>query len=186
MGYSARPSGGSVRAVSDQHPNAALIERFYGSLSAKDGVAMGDCYAAQATFEDPAFGLLDGDDAGAMWRMLTSRAADLTLDVSEITADDEAGSARWIARYTFTQTGRPVLNDIRASFRFSDGLIAEHRDRFDWWRWARQALGPPGLLLGWNPLFHNAVRNKARRSLAEFRGSEPTGSRQDGSAYASG
>jgi ketosteroid isomerase-like protein len=155
--------------VSVQHPNADLIERFYSALSSRDGAAMAAYYAPQATFEDPAFGKLDAADAGAMWRMLTSRAEDLTVDVSDINADYRTGSARWIAHYTFTQTGRPVVNDIRASFRFDDGLIAEHRDRFDWWRWARQALGPAGLLLGWNPLFHNAARNKARGTLAEFR-----------------
>lgn len=158
-----------------QHPNANLIERFYSALSARDGAAMSACYATDATFEDPAFGQLDAAAAGAMWRMLTSRAGDLTVDVSEIEADDGTGSARWIAHYTFTQTGRPVINDIRASFRFADGLIAEHRDRFDWWRWARQALGPPGLLLGWNPLFHNVARKKARGALAEFREREAAG-----------
>jgi ketosteroid isomerase-like protein len=155
-----------------QHPNAELIERFYAGLGARDGAAMAACYTPEASFEDPAFGKLDADDTGAMWRMLTSRADDLTVEVSEITADDHAGSAHWIARYTFTQTGRPVVNDIRASFRFADGRIVEHHDHFDWWRWARQALGPAGLLLGWNPLFRNAVRNKARGALAEFRGRE--------------
>ena len=159
-----------------RHPNANLIERFYGALSARDGAAMARCYAPEATFADPAFGKLDAPDAGAMWQMLTSRAGDLTVDVSEISADEEAGSAHWIAHYTFTQTGRPVVNDIRASFRFADGLISEHRDRFDWWRWARQALGPPGLLFGWNPLFHNAVRNKALGTLAEFREREAASS----------
>jgi ketosteroid isomerase-like protein len=154
------------------HPNGDLIERFYNALGSRDGVAMAACYTPEASFEDPAFGKLDADDAGAMWRMLTSRAEDLTIDVSEITADDRAGSARWIARYTFTQTGRPVVNDIRASFRFAEGLIIEHHDHFDWWRWARQALGPPGLLLGWNPLFHAAARSKARGTLADFRGRE--------------
>jgi ketosteroid isomerase-like protein len=162
--------------LSDHHPNADLIERFYAALGAKDGVAMAACYAANATFEDPAFGQLDAKEAGAMWRMLTSRAGDLTVEVSEIQADGDTGSARWIAHYTFTQTGRKVVNDVRASFRFADGRIAEHRDRFDWWRWARQALGPPGVLLGWNPLFHNAVRNKARSTLAEFREREVSGS----------
>jgi ketosteroid isomerase-like protein len=162
--------------VSVQHPNANLIERFYSALSAMDGAAMARCYSPEATFEDPAFGKLDAHDAGAMWRMLTSRAGELTVEVSEINADDRAGSARWIAHYTFTQTGRPVVNDIRASFRFTDGLISEHRDRFDWWRWARQALAPPGLLLGWNPLFHNAVRNKALGTLTEFREREAASS----------
>jgi ketosteroid isomerase-like protein len=161
--------------VPEAHPNALLIERFYGALGAKDGAAMAACYGPDATFEDPAFGQLDAQQAGAMWRMLAARAADLTVDVSEVKADGDTGSARWIAHYTFTQTGRPVVNDIRASFRFADGLIAEHRDRFDWWRWARQALGAPGLLLGWNPLFHNAARSKARRTLAEFREREAAG-----------
>jgi ketosteroid isomerase-like protein len=158
--------------VAARHANADVIEGFYAALGSHDGGAMAACYASQATFEDPAFGKLDADEAGAMWRMLTSRAGDLTVDVSEIAADDRTGSARWIAHYTFTQTGRPVVNDIRASFRFADGLIVEHRDHFDWWRWARQALGPVGLLLGWNPLFHNAVRNRARGTLAEFRARE--------------
>ncbi len=33
------------------------------------------------------------------------------------------------------------MNDVRASFRFADGLIVGHRDEFDFHRWARQALG---------------------------------------------
>jgi hypothetical protein len=125
-----------------------LIDPFYAALGAREGGAMAACYAPEVVFEDPAFGKLDSDDAGAMWRMLASRASGLTADMSEVTADDRTGSARWIARYTFTQTGRSVVNDIRTSFRFADGLIVEHRDQFDCWRWARQALGLPGLVLG--------------------------------------
>jgi ketosteroid isomerase-like protein len=127
------------------HPNADVIDRFYTALGVRDGVAMAACYAPGVSFEDPAFGKLDSDDAAAMWRMLTSRARDLAIEVSEVSADDRTGSARWIARYTFTQTGRPVVNDVRASFRIVDGLIVEHRDQFDWWRRARQALGWPGV-----------------------------------------
>jgi hypothetical protein len=51
------------------HPNVSLIERFHSSLSARDGAVMAGCYAI---FEDPAFGRLDAEYAGAMWRMLTS------------------------------------------------------------------------------------------------------------------
>ena len=60
------------------------------------------------------------------------------------------------------------MNDVHASFQFADGLIAEHEDRFDFHRWARQALGLPGLLLGWTPLLRSAVRRRARASLDEF------------------
>lgn len=146
----------------------ALIERFYGAFAAHDGDAMAACYAPDARFSDPVFPDLRGAEPGAMWRMLTSGADDLEIELREHEADGERGSAHWIARYTFSQTGRPVVNDVRASFRFADGLMAEHVDEFDFHRWARQALGPPGLLLGWTPIVRNAVRRRARASLDEF------------------
>jgi uncharacterized protein len=148
--------------------NAGLIERFYAAFTERDGDAMAACYAPDARFSDPVFGDLSGPEPGAMWRMLTGRAQDLTVDLVEHSVEGERGSARWIAHYTFTQTGRPVTNDVRASFRFADGLIAEHRDEFDFHRWARQALGTSGLLLGWTPLLRSAVRRRARAGLDEF------------------
>ena len=69
----------------------------------------------------------------------------------------------------FSQTGRPVVNDVRATFRFAGGLIAEHRDEFSFHRWSRQALGAPGLLLGWTPLLKASVRRRAAASLASFK-----------------
>src|SRR5215218_5604914 len=109
---------------------------------------MAACYAPDARFSDPVFGELRGAEPGAMWRMLTAQARDLSVELVEHATDPAAGTgdARWIARYTFTQTGRPVTNDVRARFRFAGGLIAEHDDAFSFHAWARQALGAPGLL----------------------------------------
>ena len=148
--------------------NDDLIVRFYGAFAERDGAAMASCYAPDAQFSDPVFRDLRGAEPGAMWRMLTEQATDLRIELLEHDADGDRGSARWRARYTFTQTGRPVVNDVRASFRFRDGLIAEHVDAFNFHLWARQALGLPGLLLGWTPLVRSAVRRRARRSLDEF------------------
>jgi ketosteroid isomerase-like protein len=150
--------------------NRALIEGLYAALDRADGLAMAACYAADARFSDPAFGELRGKEIGRMWRMLTSRSTDLAVELAEHDADSESGTARWIASYTFTATGRPVVNDVRARFRFADGLIAEHDDRFSFFRWSRQALGAPGLLLGWTPLLPALVRRRARRELARFEG----------------
>jgi uncharacterized protein len=148
--------------------NSELIRRFYAAFAARDGSAMAELYAPDARFSDPVFPDLRGEEPGAMWRMLTGRAADLEVELVEHEADGDQGAARWIARYTFTQTGRPVENDVRASFRFAGGLIAEHRDEFDFHRWSRQALGAPGLLLGWTPLLRASVRRRARAGLDEF------------------
>jgi ketosteroid isomerase-like protein len=152
--------------------NEALIERFYSAFNERDGAAMAACYAPDATFSDPVFPDLHGSDPGNMWRMLTSRATDLRIELLEHQADDGRGSAHWVAHYTFAQTGRPVVNDVRASFRFRDGRIADHRDQFDFHRWARQALGPSGLLLGWTPLLRKAVRRRAQAGLDEYKAGE--------------
>lgn len=149
--------------------NRALIRSLYEALDRKDGDAMAACYAPTGRFRDPAFGELSGEEAGDMWRMLTERAKDLSVELAEHDADEEGGSARWIARYTFTQTGRKVTNNGRASFRFADGLIVEHVDEFSFSAWSRQALGPLGLALGWTPLLPALFRRRARAGLEAFR-----------------
>jgi ketosteroid isomerase-like protein len=148
-------------------PNEELIRRLYAAFAEKDGEAMAACYAPDARFSDPVFTDLRGEQPGAMWRMLTGRAKDLVVKLSEHEATDQRGSAHWLADYTFS-TGRRVHNDVRAEFRFEDGLITEHRDSFSFYAWARQALGPAGLALGWTPILRARVRREALAGLDEF------------------
>ena len=151
------------------HPNARKIEEFYQAFQRRDAAAMGACYADDVAFSDPVFPSLRGEEARAMWRMLCERGKDLALTFDGVEADDRAGRARWVARYTFGVTGRKVENRIQAEFTFEHGKIATHRDTFSFWRWARQALGPAGLLLGWTPLIRGKVRAQAAKGLAAFR-----------------
>lgn len=155
--------------------NRATIERFYAAFAQCNVAAMTACYAPDAHFRDPAFGDLHGEEVGAMWRMLTGRARDLEIELREHEAGEETGSAHWIARYTFA-TGRPVVNDVRARFRFAaDGRIADHVDEFDFRNWAKQALGPSGHLVALLPPLRSKARAKALQQLASFR-MEETGS----------
>ncbi|HEY2000241.1 nuclear transport factor 2 family protein [Paraburkholderia sp.] len=151
------------------HANAELIQRFYEAFQKLDAEAMAACYADDVVFSDPVFGELRGEAARDMWRMLTSRAQDFSLTFAEVEANEGLGSARWVARYLFSQTGRSVVNRIHAQFVFRDGRIVEHRDTFDLWRWARQALGVKGALLGWTPFVQGAIRAQARRGLDAYR-----------------
>jgi hypothetical protein len=129
---------------------------------------MAACYAPDITFEDPAFGELHGEEAGAMWKMLTGRTEDLSIELRSHDAGGSTGSANWIATYTFGPTGRPVVNDISARFRFEDGLITDHRDDFDLGRWARQALGPLGIAVTLLPPMRSRLRARARKQLDEY------------------
>jgi ketosteroid isomerase-like protein len=151
------------------HPNAQRITDFYTAFSNRDGAAMAAAYAADATFSDPAFPGLKGAEIGGMWQMLTGRAKDLRIEFSGIEADDTQGKAHWEAWYTFSATGRAVHNIIDAQFTFNaDGQIQTHVDTFGFHRWSRQALGMPGLLLGWTGFLKKKVQGQARKGLAAF------------------
>lgn len=144
----------------------ALIEHFYSAFQQKDYQTMATCYHPEAYFRDEAFELT-GNEIGAMWHMLCSRGKDMTLEFS---VNEEAGkiSAHWEPKYSFSQTGRFVHNIVDAEFEFKDGLIIKHIDRFNFWRWSRQALGAPGLLLGWTPILRNKVSTMAMANLRKF------------------
>ncbi len=151
------------------HPNEQLITDFYEAFARGDADTMAASYGDAARFSDPVFRDLDAGGVRAMWRMLTSNAADLRLEFSHVSADDRAGQAHWEAWYTFSATGRKVHNVIDARFEFGDGKIVRHTDVFDFWRWSRQALGPVGLVLGWTPLVQKRVRSQATSQLQKWR-----------------
>ena len=156
-----------VSAVADDG-NLALLDRFYAAFARLDGAEMAQCYAPDASFTDPVFIGLRGEQPGGMWRMLTSRAQDLSVELVSRTADESAGTAHWVAHYPFASTGRPVVNDVHSQFRFVDGLITSQVDEFDFHLWSRQALGLPGLLLGWTPQLRRSVQRRARAGLDTF------------------
>lgn len=154
-----------------------LIDRFYRAFAALDTDTMAACYADDATFDDEAFSLRGKDEVAGMWRMLAdatrkSQAAGAPpwrLEYGGIHADAQQGQAHWEAHYVFSATGRKVHNIIDAHFTFNaQGLIAVHRDRFAFWRWSRQALGAPGLLLGWTPMLKAKIRERAAGNLRNY------------------
>ncbi len=144
----------------------ALIEKFYTAFQNKDFKTMADCYHPDAYFRDEAFEL-KGKHIGAMWHMLCERGADLAITYS-VTESDGVISAHWEPKYTFSQSGRFVHNIIDAEFEFKDGKIMKHIDHFDFWRWSRQSLGAPGLLLGWSSFLKNKVSTMASKTLKSF------------------
>lgn len=147
---------------------AALITTFYDAFARRDAEAMVACYAPDVVFSDPVFGELGGERACQMWRMLCARGKDLRISHRDVTADADRGSAHWDAHYTFSATGRPVHNMVQASFGFRGGKIVRHDDVFDLYRWARQALGVKGLLLGWAPPVQHKIQAQARAGLDAF------------------
>lgn len=156
------------------HPNEQTLEKFYSAFARLDSDTMAQCYAPDASFDDEAFSLRGHEQVTGMWHMLCdatkAKGRDVwKLEYSGIQADATGGQAHWEAHYHFSATGRMVHNIIDGKFTFTpQGLIATHRDRFDFWAWSRQALGTPGLLLGWTPFLRNKVRATAALNLKKY------------------
>jgi len=151
------------------NPNEALLTKFYTAFQQKDYKTMQDCYADTATFNDAIFTNLNTAQVKAMWEMLCKRsAADFKLEFKNIKSEGNTVTAQWTAHYTFTATGRKVVNRIKANFVVGDGKIIEHTDRFSFYKWARQAFGFTAVLLGWTITFKKRVRQTALNNLKKF------------------
>lgn len=148
--------------------NQALLEKFYQALQAKDVAGLTECYHPEAEFTDEVFKNLKGKEVTSMWKMLFERGKDMTLVYRDVQAGPESGSGHWDATYTYSQTGRKVINRINSAFQFKDGRIFKQRDTFDLWKWSRQALGISGLLLGWSGPLQKTVRKRASQALQGY------------------
>jgi ketosteroid isomerase-like protein len=148
--------------------NKTLLETFYKAFQNKDYKTMQALYADNATFSDPVFKNLNAEQVRAMWEMLIKRGKDLVLEYQNIQSTTEGGTAEWIAHYTFSQSGRKVVNHIFATFRIENGKIVQHIDNFDFYKWSRQALGIMGWLLGWSSFLQDKIRKTAMAGLDKF------------------
>lgn len=147
-----------------------VIEIFYNAFKELDADTMCACYHEEARFYDHGFGHLDVHRARGMWQMLVNsqRGQDFKVTYDDVTIDRHSGSAHWEAHYTFSKTGRRVHNIIQAEMHFSEGKIIKHIDHFDLHRWAGQALGLPGKLLGWTPFFKRKLQQQTNAALDKY------------------
>lgn len=146
------------------------IEQFYTAFAAKDPDAMVACYHKDIHFEDPAFGVLKGEKAGQMWHMLcnSQKGKEFHVTFSNVTYQEEKGTARWEAQYEFSATGRKVHNKIKTSFEFKDDKIIKHIDSFSLRTWASQAMGFKGFLIGGTRFFKNKLQEKTKHALEKY------------------
>lgn len=129
---------------------------------------MQECYHPEATFSDPAFGILNSHEVKAMWEMLLSRAPELSLNFTIDKVDDQSAEVDWIASYVFSATKRQVVNPVHSRFILKDGLIFQQTDSFNYHNWAKQSLGFIGMLLGGTTYLQNKTRAKAKQALLSY------------------
>lgn len=149
--------------------NEQLISRFYEAFNKLDAAAMSACYSNDIVFFDPVFELLRGREVRSMWEMLCKNAKGFSLTFGNIKdIGDDYYTCEWVATYIFSKTGRTVVNRVKANMKVLNGEITEHSDGFSLHKWAKQALGFSGWLLGWNGYFRQKIKNGAKKNLLAY------------------
>lgn len=141
---------------------------FYSAMNNRDAATMNALYAPDATFSDPVFPQLAGAEIQTMWSMLMRGAQNFSVRHEILDCDGSRAHVKWVATYTFSQTGRRVVNAVETRMTFANGKIITQVDDFDFYLWTRQALGWPGLLFGWTTWFQRTLQRKTRAKIARF------------------
>lgn len=145
--------------------NRKLVESFYIAFAQSKADEMVRCYHPGAEFEDPAFGKLDYAHLRLMWQLLCRNSRDFKLQYEIKSVDTHEAKVHWQAGYFYGKQQRPVQNRVRTHIQFKDGKIYRHRDYFSLWRWAGQAMGLNGWLVGWSGFFGKHFRQQSRDML---------------------
>lgn len=150
------------------HATAILLQRLF-SLNQHDHKAMAGCHHLNAKFTDIAFDLRSKKQIHAMWHMICrpeGHEGDIAAMFHVVHADDRRGWVNLVDDYTFSSTGRKIINVIDSHFCFENGLIIEQRDFCDPHAWAAMALGGVGGFLASRSHFLRSF--KARQRLHKF------------------
>lgn len=145
-----------------------IANQFYGAFVQKDIATLDKLYHPDLQFSDPAFGSLTKAETIAMWSMLFGASDDLKVTFSFLEAKNDHARVAWVAKYSFGRNKRQVINRITADLIIEDQQIISHQDRFDLHKWARQALGLTGLILGWSGFFKTKLQRQTKQRLRKF------------------
>ncbi|CAE6516513.1 unnamed protein product [Rhizoctonia solani] len=174
-GIPARQSNTHSKIEMDQSP-VAVATKWFEAYSAGNFEGMKSLATDDYTFEDPAFGKLEGERALSMYKMFTSTRdkTEAVWNVHEVKpseSDPQRAIVKFEAIYKFN--GRPVTNQITSTILVIDGKVKEQVDAFDVPKWAEQSLGLLGWLFGGFTFLHNTIQKKANTSLDGFMSKHP-------------
>jgi len=147
-----------------------IVTKFYTAFKNLDAETMVSFYHDEVIFEDPAFGVLKGNEAKAMWRMLIGSQKGKRFDVtfSNIQQNGKIVTAQWEAKYEFGNSKRKIHNKIKATFLVENEKIVKHIDHFSLHAWAKQAVGLQGWVIGGTNLFKRNLNQQTRKMLNKY------------------
>jgi hypothetical protein len=145
-----------------------LVERFFNAFGNGDWRTMARCYHDKASFTDPIFPDLRGEQIVYYWHQWFKENEGIKLNYSQLFADERKAQVQWNVRYTYQ--GRAVKHDATSTLAIWDDQIVRHVDEFALGGYLRQREGLLTGLLSGIPLVHQRVQRSARSRLDKHAG----------------
>jgi|AntRauTorcE11898_2_1112593.scaffolds.fasta_scaffold21693_2 hypothetical protein len=152
------------------NPFTEIPKKLYQALNDRDYKSMWKLYAMDATFSDPAYGSLKGDEIKAMWHQICVRNTDLEAEILSVTQNDaQTISYSWKASYTHAMYNGEIENVINGEITVDkNGNILSQHETYSLWKWFSMAIGIAGKLLGWRTSMRENLQRSVRKSLDDF------------------
>ncbi len=150
-----------------------VIQRYFDAMAQGQWQAMARCYHDQASFADPLFPDLRGEQIVYHLHRLyepNSQHArkQIELTTHALFSEDRKAQVQWELRCIEAQ--RPVKLIGLSTFAIWDQFIVRHVDEFPFHHWARQTQGLAGALLGRLPFYQRRLQRSARSQLDALAG----------------
>lgn len=149
--------------------NSQVVERFYNAFSKLDYSEMTALLSQNIIYQDPIFGMLEGEPVFSLWQMKCKRLREFSFSYTNIEElDAEYIRCDWKISFFHRPTGDVVTMPGKAYMKIIDGKITEHSDAYKISDWLSVTQGWKGKFFGWMGFMQRKEQNTYRSLLERY------------------
>ncbi|MBO6794497.1 MAG: nuclear transport factor 2 family protein [Balneolaceae bacterium] len=141
-----------------------IVKTFYEALNNGDIKTVRQLYHPDAVYKSEMFSL-KGPEVFALWYTATQPEMNLTAECSSINKVNNEVHTTWNISYELSVVNRTIKLSEKGLFKFKDGKIIFHQDKYSFYSWCKQTLGPIGWLFGWTAWLKKRVSKQALKTI---------------------
>lgn len=149
--------------------NKPIVEEFFNAFSVGQVDKMLKLLDENIIYNDPIFGVLNGEEVRDMWMFKCNYLKDFSLTINAIDElDEEYATCNWTAKFFRNQTGHYLTMNIKSYLKIDNGKITEQSDAYKLSDWLAKVYGLKGRLFGWTGVMKKNEQIKYRGLLEKY------------------
>ncbi len=141
-----------------------IVNTFYEALNKGDIKTIRQLYHPEAVYKSEMF-TLKGQEVFALWYTASQPEMNLKVECTSLKEVNNEVHTTWNISYQLSVVNRTVKLSEIGLFRFKDGKIIFHQDKYSFYSWCKQTFGPIGWLFGWTTWLKKRVSKQALKTI---------------------